>query len=59
MYHVSAQGVDERLINVHDYYYLKLKKGGGGGGGRRSLQTEERTCLGACNFKACCGKFFH
>ena len=24
MYHVSAQGVDERMINVHDddYYYL-------------------------------------
>ena len=21
MYHVSAQGVDERMINVHDYYY--------------------------------------
>ena len=23
MYHVSAQGVDERMINVH-YYYLGL-----------------------------------
>ena len=23
MYHVSAQGVDERMINVHDYYYHK------------------------------------
>ena len=21
MYYVSAQGVDERMINVHDYYY--------------------------------------
>ena len=21
MYHVSAQGVDERMINVHYYYY--------------------------------------
>ena len=21
MYHVIAQGVDERMINVHDYYY--------------------------------------
>ena len=21
MYHVSAQGVDERMINIHDYYY--------------------------------------
>ena len=21
MYHVSAQGVDERMINVHDYYF--------------------------------------
>ena len=25
MYHVSAQGVDERMINVH-YYYLKQKQ---------------------------------
>ena len=41
MYHVSAQGVDERMINVH-YYYMtscvgmeqKGKKRGGGGGGR-------------------------
>ena len=23
MYHVSAQGVDERMINVHYYYYIK------------------------------------
>ena len=22
MYHVSAQGVDERMINVHYYYYI-------------------------------------
>ena len=22
MYHVSSQGVDERMINVHYYYYL-------------------------------------
>ena len=22
MYHVSAQGVDERMINVHYYYYM-------------------------------------
>ena len=22
MYHVSAQGVDEHMINVHYYYYL-------------------------------------
>ena len=21
MYHVSAQGVDERMVNVHYYYY--------------------------------------
>ena len=35
MYHVSAQGVDERMINVHYYYYylcacvyLCLKVGG-------------------------------
>ena len=26
MYHVSAQGVDERMINVNYYYYLKLRK---------------------------------
>ena len=23
MYHVSAQGVDERMINVHYYYYCR------------------------------------
>ena len=22
MYHVSAQGVDERMINVHDFFYI-------------------------------------
>ena len=22
MYHVSAQGIDERMINVHYYYYV-------------------------------------
>ena len=27
MYHVSAQGVDERMINVHCYYYYKMQKG--------------------------------
>ena len=27
MYHVSAQGVDERMINVH-YYYLGRGEGG-------------------------------
>ena len=32
MYHVSAQGVDERMINIHDYYhyiliiYIKARK---------------------------------
>ena len=25
MYHVSAQGVDERMINVHYYYYFLPK----------------------------------
>ena len=24
MYHVSAQGVDERMINVHYYYYYTV-----------------------------------
>ena len=27
MYHVSAQGVDERIINVHYYYYYYNKVG--------------------------------
>ena len=26
MYHVSAQGVDERMINVHYYYYYYLSE---------------------------------
>ena len=25
MYHVSAQGVDECMINVHHYYYFMLQ----------------------------------
>ena len=33
MYHVSAQGVDERMINVHYYYYYYLKELGIGGSG--------------------------
>ena len=24
MYHVSAQGIDERMINVHYYYYYDI-----------------------------------
>ena len=24
MYHVSAQGIDERMINVHYYYYYSV-----------------------------------
>ena len=27
MYHVSAQGIDERMINVHYYYYYQSKFG--------------------------------
>ena len=29
MYHVSAQGIDEHMINVH-YYYCSVMGGGGG-----------------------------
>ena len=25
MYHVNTQGVDERMINVHYYYYVVLE----------------------------------
>ena len=32
MYHLSVQGVDERLINVHYYYYCH--------GGRRSVAID-------------------
>ena len=27
MYHVSVQGVDERMINVHYYYYMTDRTG--------------------------------
>ena len=27
MYHVSAQGIDERMINVHYYYYYYISIG--------------------------------
>ena len=26
MYHVNAQGADERIINVHYYYYYKFER---------------------------------
>ena len=29
MYHVSAQGIDERMINVHYYYYPMVGYGHG------------------------------
>ena len=28
MYHVSAQGVDERMVNVHYYYYIMISAAG-------------------------------
>ena len=44
MYHVSAQGIDERMINVHYYYYYKeiysssfVKK--------RRRKKKERNCV--------------
>ena len=37
MYHVSAQGVDERMINVHYYYQNKIK--------RTKKRSEEMECL--------------
>ena len=45
MYHVSAQGVDERMINVHYYYYCKMdsrreEEMGWGGGGGQKKETE-------------------
>ena len=30
MYHVNAQGIDERMINVHYYYYNELLSDGDG-----------------------------
>ena len=36
MYHVSAQGIDERMINVHYYYYYyKVEENVTGRGGHR------------------------
>ena len=41
MYHVSAQGVDERVLNVHYYYFTESQRetdwGGGGDIFYRSL----------------------
>ena len=37
MYDVNAQGVDERMINVHYYYYLE--------GHRASLWDADILCL--------------
>ena len=41
MYHVSAQGVDERMINVHCYYYYYLG---------RSFRLDD-------HFYLCCNSF--
>ena len=38
MYHVSAQGVDERMINVHYYYYYYYTQDGETKGRRRTPQ---------------------
>ena len=59
MYHVSAQGVDERVINVHYYYKARRKSDtynrinqscgvnwGGGGGG--DIVFFEPFCLSFC-----------
>ena len=57
MYHVSAQGVDERMRNVHYHYYyyyltpkasyfLCVGEGGGGGGGGGS--TGQLFVFGCC-----------
>ena len=46
MYHVSAQGIDERMINVHYYYYYNV--GGviiGGIGYSRTAVTGSATGL--------------
>ena len=42
MYHVSAQGVDERMINVH-YYYYRGEQGGGGAEQEVSEKTEMKS----------------
>ena len=42
MYHVSAQGVDERMINVHYYYYC-----------RQFDSLSVSLCLSVCGF---CGR---
>ena len=45
MYHVSAQGVDERMVNVHDYYYRRRSS---------AFQVTELSCGGG--FDGCCRK---
>ena len=53
MYHVSAQGIDERMINVHYYYYsnvtLRSQSQLPGavsesGGGRPGLSAPNKPC---------------
>ena len=44
MYHVSTQGVDECMINVHYYYYMYYVK---------SDETEEQQCSKYHNYVDC------
>ena len=39
MYHVSAQGADERMINVHYYYYFPAEDGKAFPPGKMSATT--------------------
>ena len=57
MYHVSAQGVDERMINVHYYYYYYCVRGWVGVCARAKRSVSIRTQTnkqGACNKPLVC-----
>ena len=50
MYHVSAQGIDERMINVHYYYWARGQNGIGNEspGPPPSLLTQPLSSVRAC-----------
>ena len=54
MYHVSAQGADERTINVHYYYYCCRGVGWGVEGKQVGSMDEEPQVRGCYNITFIC-----
>ena len=51
MYHVSAQGIDERMINVHYYYYAAPEE-------KRKKKKKKKIVTKLCLSSHFCSSFF-